>query len=102
MAKVIARAGVPAIGMAMFIATLATAAPAKDPASRAAPPATSALQEAASQSAADQEEVKRLKAMRGDHDQGDDNASPRAKEVVCSKNTPAAQRSAICDTASPN
>ena len=98
MAKLNIRVGLPAIGIAMLIATLATAAPAKDP----APSATTDLQQAASQSAADQEEVKRLKAMRGDHDQGDDNASPRAKEVVCSKNTPAAQRSAICDTASPN
>ena len=31
-----------------------------------------------------------------DPDQGDDNASLRAISVVCSKNTPAARRSAIC------
>ncbi len=31
-----------------------------------------------------------------DKDQGDDNASDRALEVVCSKDTPAARRSAIC------
>ena len=31
-----------------------------------------------------------------DPDQGDDNANPRAILRVCSKNTPAAQRSAIC------
>ena len=31
-----------------------------------------------------------------DPDQGDDNASDRAIQVVCSKGTPAAQRSAIC------
>jgi hypothetical protein len=38
-----------------------------------------------------------------DHDQGDDNASPRAISVVCSKDTPAAQRSAICpQPISPN
>ncbi len=32
-----------------------------------------------------------------DPDQGDDNASPRAIFVVCNMDTPAAQRSAICD-----
>ena len=38
-----------------------------------------------------------------DPDQGDDHASPRAIEVVCSKSTPAAQRSAICPVPiSPN
>lgn len=31
-----------------------------------------------------------------DHDQGDDHASARAIEVVCTKDTPAASRSAIC------
>ena len=31
-----------------------------------------------------------------DPDRGDDNASARAIEVVCSKDTPAARRSAIC------
>lgn len=31
-----------------------------------------------------------------DPDQGDDHASARAIAVVCSKDTPAAQRSAIC------
>ena len=33
-----------------------------------------------------------------DRDQGDEHASPRAILVVCSKSTPAAQRSAICPT----
>ena len=33
-----------------------------------------------------------------DPDQGDDHASLRAIEVVCSKDTPAATRSAICPT----
>lgn len=33
-----------------------------------------------------------------DPDQGDDNASDRAIQVVCSKDTPAAQRSVICPT----
>ena len=33
---------------------------------------------------------------RVNRDQGDDNASDRAIRVVCTKNTPAAQRSAIC------
>jgi hypothetical protein len=36
-----------------------------------------------------------------DPDQGDDHASDRAIEIVCSKNTPAAQRSAICKNISP-
>jgi hypothetical protein len=31
-----------------------------------------------------------------DRDRGDDNASDRAIQVVCTKDTPAAQRSAIC------
>jgi hypothetical protein len=31
-----------------------------------------------------------------DPDQGDDNASDRAIQVVCTKDTPAAERSAIC------
>ena len=31
-----------------------------------------------------------------DRDQGDDNAALRAIQVVCSKSTPAARRSAIC------
>jgi hypothetical protein len=46
-------------------------------------------------------DVQRLKTINGDRDQGDEHASPRAKEVVCSKSTPASQRSAICDQ-SPN
>ena len=33
-----------------------------------------------------------------DRDQGDDHASDRAIAVVCSKNNPAAERSAICPT----
>lgn len=33
-----------------------------------------------------------------DNDQGDDNANPRAILKVCSKDTPAAHRSAICPT----
>jgi hypothetical protein len=33
-----------------------------------------------------------------DPDQGDDHASDRAIQVVCSKDTPAARRSAICPT----
>lgn len=33
-----------------------------------------------------------------DRDQGDENASERAKEVVCTKDTPASRRSAICPT----
>ena len=38
-----------------------------------------------------------------DPDQGDDNASDQAILIVCSKNTPAAQRSAICpEPNSPN
>jgi hypothetical protein len=37
-----------------------------------------------------------------DPDQGDDNASDRAIQVVCSKSTPAAQRSAICRNVSPD
>ena len=38
-----------------------------------------------------------------DHDQGDDHANPRAIERVCNKDTPAANRSAICPIAvSPN
>ena len=37
-----------------------------------------------------------------DPDQGDDHASPVAIERVCNKGTPAAQRSAICPTASPD
>lgn len=38
-----------------------------------------------------------------DPDQGDDHASARAISVVCSKDTPAATRSAICPTpVSPN
>lgn len=32
-----------------------------------------------------------------DPDQGDDNASPTAITKVCSKDTPASERSAICD-----
>ena len=35
-------------------------------------------------------------ANRTDRDQGDDHASDRAIQVVCTKDTPAAQRSAIC------
>lgn len=33
-----------------------------------------------------------------DPDQGDDNASDRAIDEVCTKDTPAADRSAICDS----
>jgi hypothetical protein len=35
-------------------------------------------------------------ANRTDRDQGDNHASDRAIQVVCTKDTPAAQRSAIC------
>ncbi len=38
----------------------------------------------------------------GDGDQGDEHASDRAKDRVCNKDTPAAQRSAICNGVSPN
>jgi hypothetical protein len=42
-------------------------------------------------------------AAKTDHDQGDDHASDRAKDVVCNKDTPAAKRSAICNQPnSPN
>ena len=37
-----------------------------------------------------------------DPDQGDDHASIIAVQRVCSKSTPAAQRSAICETATPD
>jgi hypothetical protein len=36
-----------------------------------------------------------------DPDQGDDHAAARAIQIVCSKDTPAAQRSAICQNVSP-
>ena len=42
-------------------------------------------------------------APKSDPDMGDDNASENAIQVVCTKDTPAAQRSAICDAPeSPN
>ena len=56
--------------------------------------------------AAQEEFGRALKAIMGeaqpsavktqDNDQGDDHASDRAKLEVCTKNTPAARRSAIC------
>ena len=89
------------VGIWVVLAAAAAPSIAKNPPPPAAPE-TGDLQQAVAKSAAQQDEVRRLKAMRGDRDQGDDNASPRAKEVVCSKSNPASVRSAICDSASPN
>ena len=97
-----AKRSVVLVGIWAALGAAAAPAIAKDPAARPPAAGTNELQRAVAQAAAQQEEVQRLKAMRGDPDQGDDNASARAKEVVCTKDTPAAQRSAICDTASPN
>ena len=88
------------IGICVVLAAAAAPSIAKNPPSPTA--GTGDLQRAVAQAAAQQDEVGRLKAMRGDRDQGDDNASPRAKEVVCSKSNPASKRSAICDSVSPN
>ena len=85
-----------ALGLA---STTATAAVAEAPSKKQQTQATPELQQSLKQMAT--AEVQRLKAMEGDRDQGDENASPRAKEVVCSKDTPASRRSAICDR-SPN
>ena len=65
------------------------------------PPATGTPQLELSLENMATDEVQRLQSINGDRDQGDENASSRAKDVVCSKNNPASQRSAICDR-SPN
>ena len=89
------------VGIWVVLAAGATPSIAKNPPSPAAL-GTGDLQRAVAQAAAQQDEVRRLKALRGDRDQGDDNASPRAKDVVCSKDNPASKRSAICDSVSPD
>ena len=90
------------IAISVGMVTAPASALAKDP--KSAPPnrAIPQLQQALNQSVAASPDVNTLKAMRGDRDQGDEHASGRAKEVVCTKNTPAATRSAICNAKSPN
>jgi hypothetical protein len=80
-------------------ATTATGALAEAPSNKSKAQATPALEASLEQMTT--AEVQRLKTINGDRDQGDENASPRAKEVVCFKSNPASQRSAICDK-SPN
>jgi len=81
----------------LFAATAAQAAEFEKP----LPVQTTQLESALQQIAGADASVQSLKRMTGDRDQGDENASPRAKQVVCSKDNPASQRSAICDR-SPN
>jgi hypothetical protein len=85
------------VAFAMISPTMATAKPA--PVQKPPPELIQALDAmVASQSSPQSAQPKQP-----DHDQGDDNASPRAKSVVCTKDTPAAQRSAICpQPVSPN
>ena len=80
-------------------ATMATVAPAGAPSDKPSKQGTPVLEISLEQMQT--ADVQRLKTINGDQDQGDENASPRAKEVVCSKDTPASERSAICDQ-SPN
>jgi hypothetical protein len=85
------------IAVAIGLATSATAALAKGPAKPPAGQGSAALAGALNQMGASSSQVQNLKKVSGDRDQGDENASPRAKERVCSKNTPASRRSAICN-----
>ena len=89
------------IFVSFVLASTATAAHAGD-ASKRLPVETTQLQSALEQIGGADVTVQSLKKMSGDRDQGDENASPRAKEVVCTKTNPASQRSAICDTVTPN
>lgn len=79
---------------AISIGFAGTAVAKDKPAQQAAPPVlTKALNAAVTAQAAPPGQAK----PKVDRDQGDDNASDRARNVVCTKDTPAAQRSAICD-----
>lgn len=81
-----------ALAVSILIASLAsgTAALAKNPDSVAQ------LNQALAAVAATAAQSSGPPARTEDHDQGDDHASPTAILKVCSKDTPAARRSAIC------
>jgi hypothetical protein len=79
---------------ALSIATLLVSAFATGTAGAAAPQATDQLRSALAAMVAPPGQSSRP----ADPDQGDDHASATAIAVVCSKDTPAAQRSAICPT----
>ena len=80
--------------LAISVGFAGTAVAKDKPAQQAAPPVlTKALNAAFTAQATPPGQAK----PKADRDQGDDNASDRAKNVVCTKDTPAAQRSAICD-----
>ncbi len=83
------------IAISVGLATTATAALAKNPPKPPAGQGTAELQRALDQMGGTDADVQSLQAPSGDGDQGDENASPRAKERVCSKE-PAGDRSAIC------
>ena len=84
----------PCIALAIVVGlALPTGANAKPPAAQK-PPAelVGALNAMAPASATPPGQTKK----KPEHDQGDDNASDNAIDRVCTKDTPAAQRSAIC------
>jgi hypothetical protein len=87
-----------ALSMAIVIGltTSASATPAQDSTKRANASGTAELKAALEQLAAADPAVQNLKVGSGDQDQGDEHASPRAKERVCTKSNPASQKSAIC------
>ena len=83
------------LSIALIIAfgmTIPTAAASKSAASQNPPAALDKALKVMAPAAAPPGQTKK----KPEHDQGDENASDRAKERVCTKNTPAAQRSAIC------
>ena len=82
----------------VLAAAAASAAPgiAKDPANPANGQAATDLRAAMDAMVATKSMPVVQLAKTSDPDQGDDHASDRAIDVVCSKDNPAAERSAIC------
>lgn len=79
----------------LLISSIATAAPvvAKGPPQDPSPAVNSSLHRAL--------DLMVQSTQSADRDQGDEHASARAIQVVCSKGTPAASHSAICPPVSP-
>ena len=77
---------------------------AKPPSSAATSPAVAELSKVLDAIVASAQPVPAKASSTPDHDQGDEHASPKAILKVCTKDTPAAQNSAICqnESGSPN
>jgi hypothetical protein len=79
-------------------AAASTSVAAREPAGSPNPKASTALRHALEAMAPSRHAQSGPSARPADRDQGDDHAAPRAIQMVCGKDRPAANRSAICPT----